>query len=106
MMVKGNAGDVVNLDDLLGAGGPDLGDWAMAGKHSVDGVSYAVYQHSGLDAELLVQDVLKVGLIQVRQSAAARAAADIGSAAADRHGLNRSWPTAGGSSAAAIAAPR
>jgi len=63
MMVKGNAGDVVNLDDLLGAGGPDLGDWTMAGKHAVDGVSYAVYQHTGLDAELLVQDVLKVGLI-------------------------------------------
>lgn len=63
MMVKGNAGDVLNLDDLLGSGGPDLGDWMAAGKHSVDGVSYAVYQHSGLDAELLVQDVLKVGLI-------------------------------------------
>lgn len=63
MMVKGNAGDVVNLDDLLGTGGPDLGDWASIGKQSIDGVSYAVYQHSGLDAELLVQDAVRVGLI-------------------------------------------
>lgn len=63
MMVKGNAGDVVNIDDLLGTGGPDLGDWASMGKQSIEGVSYVVYQHSGLDAELLVQDTMKVGLI-------------------------------------------
>lgn len=63
MMVKGNAGDVVKLDDLLGAGGPDLGDWASMGKHSIDGVSYVVYQHTGLDAELLVQDAVRVDLI-------------------------------------------
>ena len=50
MMVKGNAGDVVKLDDLLGAGGPDLGDWASMGKQSIGGVSYVDYQHSGLDA--------------------------------------------------------
>lgn len=63
MMVKGNAGDVVNIDDLLGTVGPDLGDWASMGKQSIEGVSYVVYQHSGLDAELLVQDTMKVGLI-------------------------------------------
>lgn len=63
MMVKGNAGDIVNLDDLLGAGGVDLGDWAAMGRQSLDGVSYVVYQHSGLDAELLVQDAVRVNLI-------------------------------------------
>ncbi|MEG1679723.1 MAG: Ig-like domain-containing protein, partial [Stenotrophomonas sp.] len=63
MMVKGNAGDVVKLDDLLGVGGPDLGDWASMGKQSIGGVSYVVYQHSGLDAELLVQDAVRVDLI-------------------------------------------
>ena len=63
MMVKGNAGDVVKLDDLLGAGGADLGDWASMGKQSIQGASYVVYQHSGLDAELLVQDGVRVDLI-------------------------------------------
>lgn len=63
MMVKGNAGDVVTLDDLLGVGSPDLGDWASMGKQSIGGVSYVVYQHSGLDAELLVQDTVRVDLI-------------------------------------------
>jgi len=63
MMVKGNAGDVVRLDDLLGAGGPDLGDWASMGKQYIGGASYVIYQHSGMDAELLVQDTVRVELI-------------------------------------------
>ena len=63
MIVKGNAGDSINLDDLLGDGVTDLGDWAVAGTQTVDGVAYNVYQHSGLDAELLVQESVKVNLI-------------------------------------------
>ncbi|MCD9087202.1 Ig-like domain-containing protein [Stenotrophomonas sp. SY1] len=63
MLVKGNAGDALRLDDLLGVGGEDLGDWVLGGKQVVNGVSYATYQHSGLDAELLVQELVKVTLI-------------------------------------------
>ena len=55
MMVKGNAGDVVQLSDLLPDGG-DVGDWAQqSGTVTVDAVQYNVYYHSGLNAELLVQ---------------------------------------------------
>ncbi|MNM30790.1 hypothetical protein D3C81_413550 [compost metagenome] len=63
MMVNGGAGDSINLDDLLGDGMTDLGDWAVTGSQTVDGVAYNVYQHSGVDAELLVQDAVKVNLI-------------------------------------------
>ncbi len=63
MMVRGNAGDVVNLDDLLGLNGPDFGDWQAGGKQIIAGSAYQVYLHSGLDAELLVQDAVKVNLI-------------------------------------------
>ncbi|WP_218035508.1 hypothetical protein [Pseudomonas denitrificans (nom. rej.)] len=63
MMVKGNAKSVVNLDDLLGAKGPDYGDWANNGSINVGGTTYNVYQHSGLDAELLVQQAVKVNLV-------------------------------------------
>ncbi|WP_449466930.1 Ig-like domain-containing protein [Stenotrophomonas humi] len=63
MMVKGGAGDSINLDDLLDDGVTDLGDWAVAGAQTIDGVAYNVYQHSGLDAELLVQESVKVNLI-------------------------------------------
>ncbi|MGM3276036.1 Ig-like domain-containing protein [Ralstonia sp. 24A2] len=55
MMVKGNAGDVVQLSDLLPDGG-DVGDWAQqSGTVTVDAVQYNIYYHSGLNAELLVQ---------------------------------------------------
>ncbi|MBD9680838.1 Ig-like domain-containing protein, partial [Pseudomonas sp. PDM18] len=63
MMVKGDANDTVNLDDLLGATGPDYGDWALTGQTSVDNQSYNTYHHSGLDAELLIQSAVKVNLI-------------------------------------------
>lgn len=62
MMVKGNAGDVVNLDDLL-PDGTDPGDWATAGTATVAGVVYNVYQHSTLDAQLLVQDGVATNLV-------------------------------------------
>ncbi|WP_269791774.1 Ig-like domain-containing protein [Stenotrophomonas sp. Iso1] len=63
MMVKGNAGDSINLDDLLDDGLTDLGDWAVAGSHAIDGVAYTVYQHSGANVELLVQEQVTVNLI-------------------------------------------
>lgn len=63
MMVKAGAGDSINLDDLLDDGVTDLGDWTAAGAQSVDGVAYNVYQRSGMDAELLVQESVKVNLI-------------------------------------------
>lgn len=62
MMIKGNAGDVVNLDDLL-PDGTDPGDWATAGTATVAGVVYNVYQHSTLDAQLLVQDGVTTNLV-------------------------------------------
>ncbi len=62
MMIKGNAGDVVNLDDLL-ADGTDPGDWAGMGQVTVEGVTYNVFQHSSLDAQLLVQDGVTTNLV-------------------------------------------
>ncbi|WLH73168.1 Ig-like domain-containing protein [Pseudomonas fluorescens] len=62
MMVKGNAGDVVNLDDLL-PDGTDPGDWAASGTATVAGVTYNVFQHSTLDAQLLVQDGVTTNLV-------------------------------------------
>ncbi|MNN70581.1 hypothetical protein D3C81_1864470 [compost metagenome] len=63
MMVKGNAGDSINLDDMLADGVTDLGDWAVNGSKTVDGMAYTVYQHSGANAELLVQEPVTVHLI-------------------------------------------
>ncbi|MDH6150915.1 hypothetical protein OKW46_004840 [Paraburkholderia sp. WSM4179] len=55
MMVKGNAGDKVNLSDLL-RDDWDVGNWMQqSGTTTVDGVAYDVFYHSGLSAELLVQ---------------------------------------------------
>ncbi|MNM30788.1 von Willebrand factor type A domain protein [compost metagenome] len=63
MLVNGNAGDSINLDDLLDDGVTDLGDWAATGSQSINGLAYTVYQHSGMDAELLVQESVKVNLV-------------------------------------------
>lgn len=62
MMIKGNAGDVVNLADLL-PDGTDPGDWASAGTATVAGVVYNVFQHSSQDAQLLVQDGVTTNLV-------------------------------------------
>ena len=62
MMIKGNAGDVVNLDHLL-LDGTDPGGWATAGTATVAGVTYNVFQHSTLDAQLLVQDGVTTNLV-------------------------------------------
>nr|WP_245250658.1 Ig-like domain-containing protein [Pantoea endophytica] len=61
MMITGDAGDVVNLSDML-PDGTDAGDWNIAGDVIVGGVTYQVYQHSGLDADLLVQQNVTVNL--------------------------------------------
>ncbi|MBC8742508.1 hypothetical protein F6X40_39085, partial [Paraburkholderia sp. UCT31] len=55
VMVKGDAGDKVELSDLLPDGG-DIGDWTQqSGNTTVGGIEYDVFYHSGLNAELLVQ---------------------------------------------------
>uniref|UniRef100_UPI001FC850CC Ig-like domain-containing protein n=4 Tax=Paraburkholderia TaxID=1822464 RepID=UPI001FC850CC len=55
VMVKGDAGDKVELSDLL-PDGEDIGDWTQqSGNATVDGIEYDVFYHSGLNAELLVQ---------------------------------------------------
>ncbi|WP_062476471.1 Ig-like domain-containing protein [Variovorax boronicumulans] len=61
MMVKGNAGDKVTLTDVL-PNGTDPGDWVKKANVTVGGVVYEVYQHSGFDAELLVQQGVTVTL--------------------------------------------
>lgn len=62
MMIKGNAGDKVQLSDILPSGS-DVGDWKQAsGTVQVGGVTYNIYQHSGLDAELLVQQGVQTDL--------------------------------------------
>lgn len=62
MMVKGNSGDVVNLSDLM-SNNADPGDWNQGGSVTVGGLSYQLWQHSGMDAELLVQDGVTVNAI-------------------------------------------
>ena len=62
LMIKGDAGDVINLSDLLPEGA-EMGEWTKArGSVTVDGVQYAVYQHSGMETELLVQVGMQVAL--------------------------------------------
>ncbi|WP_236215126.1 Ig-like domain-containing protein [Metapseudomonas otitidis] len=53
MLVKGDAGDLVQLQKQAGAN--DEGRWQSQGNVNVDGVGYQVWQHSSLEAELLVQ---------------------------------------------------
>lgn len=59
MMVKGNAGDKVNLSDLL-IGNVDHGDWVKKAAMVIEGVTYESFQHSSLAAELLVQQGVNV----------------------------------------------
>ncbi|KFK94905.1 MULTISPECIES: Ig-like domain repeat protein [unclassified Serratia (in: enterobacteria)] len=59
LAVKGNAGDVVMLNDLL-PNGMDVGDWESLGEVVSAGISYEVYHHTGMEAELLVQQGVTV----------------------------------------------
>ncbi|NWA63441.1 hypothetical protein HX773_21280 [Pantoea sp. B9002] len=62
LMINGDEGDVVNLDDMLN--GTDPGDWAKeTGVVEVAGVRYEVYKHSTVNAELLVQEGVQTNLI-------------------------------------------
>ncbi|WP_406808088.1 Ig-like domain-containing protein [Enterobacter chuandaensis] len=54
MMVKGDAGDTVNLSDLL-PNGMDPGNWTDGGTANVGGVEYQSYQMDSLNTEILVQ---------------------------------------------------
>ncbi|MGJ5910067.1 Ig-like domain-containing protein [Enterobacter sp. J706] len=54
LMVKGEKGDVLNLNDLL-PDNSDLGNWTNAGNVKVSGVEYQVYHMESQDVELLVQ---------------------------------------------------
>ncbi|WPN65636.1 Ig-like domain-containing protein [Pseudomonas sp. P9_32] len=60
MMIKGDVGDVVDLQGLLNFNDP--GEWGALGQVTVAGTVYDVYQHSGLGAELLVQNGVELHL--------------------------------------------
>ncbi len=54
---------MVKLDDILGDGG-DVGDWVkQQGSTTVAGVKYQVYSHSGVDADVLIQEGVKTELV-------------------------------------------
>ncbi|WP_337265072.1 MULTISPECIES: Ig-like domain-containing protein, partial [unclassified Serratia (in: enterobacteria)] len=59
LAVKGDAGDVVMLSDLL-PNGMDVGDWENLGEVISAGISYDVYHHTALAAEILVQQGVDV----------------------------------------------
>jgi hypothetical protein len=61
MMVKGTFGDSVELQGL--SDGLDPGAWSSQGPVTLGGVLYQVFQHSALQAELLVQDGVTVNLL-------------------------------------------
>ncbi|WP_256719561.1 Ig-like domain-containing protein, partial [Pseudomonas fluorescens] len=61
MMIQGEEGDVVNLDDQLN--GTDPTEWAKATQAvEVAGVRYDVFQHSTSSVELLVQEGVTTNL--------------------------------------------
>ena len=58
-----NAGENVNLDDLL-ANGTEPGNWANSGRNvTLGGAVYEEYRHDRLDAELLVQQGVQTNLV-------------------------------------------
>jgi hypothetical protein len=59
LAIKGNAGDTVELSDLL-PNGMDVGDWELLGDVTAAGVVYEVYHHTELAAEILVQQGVTV----------------------------------------------
>lgn len=63
LLITGNEGDTVQLDDLL-PDGTDTGDWiAQNGTVTVAGVEYQVFSHSDEEAEVLIQQGIKTELI-------------------------------------------
>lgn len=62
LLIRGNEGEKINLADLLPAD-VELGEWSKArGSVTVAGVQYEVYQHSGIETEVLVQMGMLTGL--------------------------------------------
>ncbi|MCW1829095.1 Ig-like domain-containing protein [Enterobacter asburiae] len=61
LMVQGNKGDVLNLNDLL-PDNSDPGNWTNAGNVKVSGVEYQVYHMENHDVELLVQTGVTVNV--------------------------------------------
>ncbi|MCQ4447255.1 Biofilm associated protein A [Enterobacter cloacae] len=62
LLIRGNEGEKINLADLLPAD-VELGEWSKArGSVTVAGVQYEVYQHSGIETEVLVQMGMHTGL--------------------------------------------
>ncbi len=59
MLVNGNAGDRVNLSDLL-TSNVDHGDWVQKSAVLIGGITYNSYQHFSLDVELLVASAVTV----------------------------------------------
>ena len=65
LLIKGNDGEKINQANLLPAD-VELGAWSKAtGSVTVDGVQYEVYQHSGIETEVLVQVGMHTGLSDV-----------------------------------------
>jgi hypothetical protein len=58
VMVKGDAGDRLELSNLIGGG---AGGWAQNGRVNIGGVAYHVYRNDTTKAEVLVQDGITVG---------------------------------------------
>ena len=61
LMINGKEGDTVDLSNSHVAGLAD-GEWQQHGTAQVGGVSYNVYEHSGVHAELLVQQGTQIAL--------------------------------------------
>ncbi|KWE58581.1 hypothetical protein WL77_27165 [Burkholderia ubonensis] len=60
MMVKGNAGDRVELSGMAGL---DAGHWTNQGMAAIDGTAYQVYENAALNVELLVQSSVTTELV-------------------------------------------
>lgn len=60
LMVKGNAGDRVELSGMPGL---DAGHWINQGMVAVKGAAYVVYENSALNVELLVQSAVTTQLV-------------------------------------------
>jgi len=59
VMVNGDSSDSLNLTQLLDHGG-DTGTWVAAGTTVIDGITYNVFNHTALEAQVLAQRGLKV----------------------------------------------
>ncbi|UVE63999.1 Ig-like domain-containing protein [Burkholderia pyrrocinia] len=60
MMVRGDAGDRIELSGMRGLDG---GQWTQRGMVAVDGVAYTLYENTALHVELLVQMAVTTQLV-------------------------------------------